>query len=498
MKNTKFVAICKKTQKVFNDYKNLSGTLTSHLKLIEPSLIHPSSFIKRQYKKIHNQYWHEQFFNVVEIDDDTEYKKCPYCNWETKDIKNKSGQFTLHLKNKHNISIIQYLIEFPEEKELFKTFIKKHEDKEKTFSNEENFIICAICNKKMKSLTNSHLKKHNITLSDYKLKYPNREYHSKSFISKTSKNLIEAAKKIKNSYVSKPEKSLKEFLLTLGLNIDKNNRKLLNGVEIDVINHENKIGIEFNGNLYHSENYGGKQRKFHLNKTELMNQKNYRLIHIFEDEWENKNKIVKNKLKHIFNKNNSTIIHARKCILKEIDSTLKNNFLNNNHIQGEDKSNVHVGAFFNDELISVMTFDNNRQMNKKQNKKDEYELKRFCTSSKYIISGIANRLLSFFIKKYNPKKIISFADRRWTLNKNNNLYVNLGFKLTKILPPDYTYYNSKISRYKRLHKFSFGKSSLKKKYPEIYNENKTEWEMMQELGYDRIWDCGKFKYELIF
>ena len=40
--------------------------------------------------------------------------------------------------------------------------------------------------------------------------------------------------------------------------------------------------------------------------------------------------------------------------------------------------------------------------------------------------------------------------------------------------------------------------SLKKKFPQIYDNNKTEWEMMQELGYDRIWDCGKFKYEMTF
>lgn len=110
--------------------------------------------------------------------------------------------------------------------------------------------------------------------------------------------------------------------------------------------------------------------------------------------------------------------------------------------------------------------------------------------------GLASRMLKYFIRNYKPKTIISFADRRWTPNHQDKLYTKLGFKLTNILSPDYTYYNPKIDRNRRLHKFGFGKINIKKRFPEIYNDDKTEWEMMQEVGFDRIWDCGKFKYEL--
>jgi len=496
MENKKFIAICNQTKKTFNDYKNISGALTRHLSSLNPNIIIPSSFIRRQYKSNNNKYWHEQFFEIIEDKNILTIKKCKFCNWTTKDLNNKSGQYTTHLLKEHNISIEKYLKQFPEEENLFETFIKNKKDKKEMLSNDNNFIICKICNKKLKSLTNTHLKKHNITLSDYKLNFPNDDYHSKNFIiKKTSFNLEIATKNIKNSYVSKPEKSLKEFLHSLDLKFDNNNRKFLNGVEIDILDHKNKIGIEFNGNLYHSENYGGKLKNFHLNKTKLMNKKGYSLIHIFEDEWILKNEIVKNKLKYLFNKIEGDIIHARKCIIKEISSIEKNKFLEKYHIQGGDRSNIHIGAYFNKELVSVMTFDNKRQMSGVKNK-NLYELKRFCNSYKVIITGIANRLLKFFIEKYKPQKIISFADRRWTLNINNNLYTKLNFKLVKTLAPDYSYFNQKIHRLKRYHKFSFGKSSLKNKFPQIYNENKTEWEIMQELKYDRVWDCGKFKYEL--
>ena len=110
-------------------------------------------------------------------------------------------------------------------------------------------------------------------------------------------------------------------------------------------------------------------------------------------------------------------------------------------------------------------------------------------------------MLKTFIVDYKPENVISFADRRWTLDGNNNLYTNLGFKLTKIRKPDYKYYNSKIDKHRRFHKFGFGLSSLKKKFPNLeFNKSdgkpKTEKELTTELGYDKIWDCGLFKYEL--
>ena len=105
-------------------------------------------------------------------------------------------------------------------------------------------------------------------------------------------------------------------------------------------------------------------------------------------------------------------------------------------------------------------------------------------------------MLKFFIKNYNVSSIISFADLRWT-NPNNNIYEKLGFKIVSKLGPDYSYLNFRLHKTKRLHKFGFGKNFIKNKFPEIYDKNKTEWEMMKEAGYDRIWDCGKIKYELI-
>ena len=90
---------------------------------------------------------------------------------------------------------------------------------------------------------------------------------------------------------------------------------------------------------------------------------------------------------------------------------------------------------------------------------------------------------------YNPKYVKSFADRRWTLSEENNLYTNLGFKLAKILSPDYRYINGQ----KREHKFNYRKQILNKKYG--LPLSMTETEMTTQLGFYKIWDCGLYKFE---
>jgi len=223
-----------------------------------------------------------------------------------------------------------------------------------------------------------------------------------------------------------------------------------------------------------------------INELKNSNKKTY--IY-YLSELNNKKEIIRNKIKY---HNNEIInkIFARNCNISEIDNTEKNKFLNMFHIQGSDKSNICYGAFYNNELVALITFNNQRTFSggKRDN---EYELSRFATNNKYNVIGIFSKIIKYFIIQYKPTKIITFANKRWTTSKDN-LYSKNGFKLVKNLPQDYYYFKDN----KLYHKFSFGKSQIRKKYPSIYSETKTESEMANELGYYKIWDCGKYKYEL--
>ncbi len=495
--NNEYIAICKKTGKEFEDFKNKSGIITTHLKQIFPEIIIPTGFKRRMYYTQYKKFWYYDYFDFnVKIHNSTPIKKCPYCEWSTKDLSNKSGMYYSHLKNTHNTNFESHFKTFPEEISILKSAYSLLQ-KSKNKNDEELFVVCKICNKAFKNLSNTHLKTHSTTLFEYKIQYPSINYHSKSFIKKTTNNLLEAAKLIKHTYSSVAENEIADFIENdLKIPIIRKDRKILLGSELDIIIPSKNLAIEYNGLIYHSELYGAKNKNYHLNKTDKCLDAGLKLIHIFEDDWIYKKNIVLNKIKHILGTNSSNILHARKCIISEIDYNVKNNFLNLNHIQGEDISNIYLGAFYGDELIAVMTFDQNRVMTNKLYPDGFYELKRFSTLNGFIINGIASRLLKFFIQKYSPKKIISFADRTLTPCHKDNIYVKLGFTLTKTLLPDYKYFDRQKHKPARQHKFGFGKNAIKRKFPHVYDSNKTEWEMMQELGYDRIWDCGKFKYEL--
>ena len=281
---------------------------------------------------------------------------------------------------------------------------------------------------------------------------------------------------------SKPQIEIELFIESIISDvIIRGDRKILGGKELDIYIPSKNIAIEFNGLYYHCEKMLS-DKAYHLNKTIECEKKGIRLIHIFEDEWAFKRDIVKERLKNILGINNRQRIHARKCAIKEIDSKTKNQFLEDFHIQGSDNSKIKLGAFYNNKLISVMTFGKGNISKGSKAEKDIYELNRFCSNYNYHIPGIASKLLTYFKRNYEWKEIFSYADRRWS---DGNLYDKIGFTLSHITQPNYWY----VSGLQRIHRFNLRKRPDEPK--DIY-----EWILRQSEGYYRIWDCGNYKYKL--
>ena len=491
----KYYAICRTTGKKFEDYHNSSGVLIRHLKSIMPGIQIPTGYKKRRYEKENGRPWHSLYFDFTENNEASmpQYK-CAHCDWKTYDILNSSGQYTVHLRKEHGLSASKHVSMCPQEEGLFSTAIML-EERGSRFdgsSYEDDFVHCMVCNEKMRYVTNTHLKKHRMTSWEYKLKYPMSLSCSNVFRARMKKQLSDAQINAAPKWVSKPEGDLRDFVAGIGLEFEGSNRSLLKGIEVDIVISSLKVGIEFNGNRYHSELYGKKGRMHHLEKTMKMNEIGFGMVQIFEDEWEERNEQVKSKLMRMLSCDNGVRVNARDCDVIMVDSATKNEFMNKYHIQGEDRSSIHYGLVNDDDVVAIMTFDPHRNMTKA--KEGEYELKRFATKDGLIVRGGAGKLLTAFIRELKPKSIISFADRRWTLDPSNNMYTSIGFRFDGATNPEYHYYNNKLHRLKRWNKFQFGKSSIAKKFPHIYSPEKTEWQMMQEAGFDRIWDCGKFRY----
>lgn len=479
--NTHFIAISKIDGTEFNDYENNGGLLTTHIRN-KLNIEIPSLYERKEYYMLTGNYWYEQWFNIVELENKPT-KKCPYCDWETIDVDNKCGALSIHLWKKHGIDRAKYLKEHPEDKEYFllanKTLNLQMEE------DESKFVTCKICGKKLKRIDDIHLLSHGITKLEYIKKY-DRDLISKDLHDRMSKIATEANKNM--LYFPRTSKEEQEIVDFISQYYEcKKDRTILEGKELDIFIPSKNIAIEYNGNKWHTEWFGKKTMYYHLNKTRLCNMKGIKLLQIFEDEYINHKDIVLNKIKHILNINESLPkIMGRKCIICKIDNKTAKEFLSDYHIQGFAKSTIYLGAIFEDKLIGVMTF--------KQETKgsDKWELTRFASDYHYVCQGVGGKLFKYFINHYNPSEVKSFADRRWTLDEYENLYTKLGFELVNILKPDYRYYNEKVDKYNRFHKFGFRKQILNKDYG--LPLTMSEVEMVKELGYDRVWDCGLFKY----
>jgi len=284
-----------------------------------------------------------------------------------------------------------------------------------------------------------------------------------------------------NELKSIKEKELIDYINSLGITTINGDRKILNGKEIDILIPTHNIGIEFNGLYYHSDVF--KDKDYHINKTKECSDKGIHLIHIFEDEWDNKKDIVKSRIKNLLRLNDIKI-YGRKCIIKPVPTKEKTKFLNDNHIQGTVGSNVNYGLYYNDELVSIMTFGKGRKI--MNGLKYEWELLRFCNKLNHSVIGGASKLLKHFIKNNNPKNIVSYADIRWSYG---NLYNVLGFNLITESKPNYFY----IINRKREHRFKYRKDIL---VSEGYDENLTENQIMYNRGINRIYDCGNLVYTI--
>ncbi len=300
------------------------------------------------------------------------------------------------------------------------------------------------------------------------------------------KKFTEHKLELKNFHTSSYESDIIKFLDEQNISI--RSRKIISPYEIDIYLPDIKLGIEFNGLFWHSsysKESDKKTKNRHISKTEMCKEKDIQLLHIFENEWVDpiKKEIWKSMINSKLGRNDR--IFARKCEVKEItDNRLIRQFLNDNHLQGFAGSSIKLGLFYEEELVSLMTFGKARY-----SKKCQYEMIRFCNNKNINIVGGASKLFKHFIGNYDPKSILSYADRR---HSNGKLYEILGFEHSHNSKPNYFYFiNNKMTLYPRI---KFQKHKLEKQL-EVFNKDISETENMFINNYRRIWDCGNMIFE---
>lgn len=270
---------------------------------------------------------------------------------------------------------------------------------------------------------------------------------------------------------SQRETEVEEYIRSINSNIKMslNSRRIISPYELDLYIDNVNLGIEFNGNFWHSDDH--KDINYHQEKSFYAKDKNIFIYHIWEYEWEDVRKrvIIKSQIRNLLGL--SEKIYARTCKVREVSSKDSKNFLNANHLQGNRNSSIRLGLYHNNELVSLMTFGKNKFIRKGS---DDIELLRFCNKLNTTVIGGASKLFKYFLKNYDYDTVVSYCN----ISKGTGrLYENLGFTLDSITEPNYVWVK--------------GDNDVKTRYQcQMKNENET----MKKDGYHKLHDCGNYKY----
>ena len=267
-------------------------------------------------------------------------------------------------------------------------------------------------------------------------------------------------------FVSEGERDIRELCIKLNNSVEQNpNLTILKGQEIDIYISNKKLGIEFNGNLWHSNHpkFGRLDYLYHQNKSLLAQKEGIQLIHIWEWEWKEKREILENLIRSklgVFNKK----IGASKCKIKILSNQEYQEFCNKNHLQGSCGAKIKLGLWYKNELVQIMSFGVPRFSSDYQ-----WEVIRECSKLGYCVIGGKQKLWNYFLKNYNPSSIISYCD----FSKfDGHSYLELGFKKERLNKPGFWWYNQDKK--------------------EVYQ--RTPWKHNEYKNYLKLYDCGQLVF----
>ena len=290
-------------------------------------------------------------------------------------------------------------------------------------------------------------------------------------------------------HLSRPEIEMFDILQGLGLEVYRNDRKIVGPKELDIVLPEQKIAIEYCGIHWHSEKFKP-DRNYHVNKLVACAEAGYRLLTIFEDEFVFKKELVLSLLQRMLGLGQVTRLGARTCDVRGVSYAEAKNLLESTHLQGAGKASHYYGLYHGGVLVSCASLSKHRAFMGGKEETGSMELVRYCQSNDFSVSGGLGKLVAYAKKDLGLSTVTSYVDRRWFTGSS---YLTNGFTLAGQTAPNYWY----IKGRKRINRFNFARHTLQVKHEEgllpFYDPAMSESEIMRKNGYLRIYDCGSLR-----
>lgn len=272
------------------------------------------------------------------------------------------------------------------------------------------------------------------------------------------------------------ELNLYDYVRSLVPDVIHNDRKAIAPKEIDVFIPSKKIAIELDGLYWHSEErLGVAAKRASQEKVNLIQAAGLTSLILYEDEWRDKREACEWLIKALLGLKEK--VFARNCTVVKDGK----DFIEKYHLQGTGRATVTLGLAYNGEIAAGASWA------PVVASPGTWELTRYCVGPTAILGGLGKLLAAF--RRLYPGPIITFSDNRFGTGR---LYEATGFVKVGVVEPRYFYFQR--HKAKRCHRFGFRKEELARRG--WLQNNETEWECMQRMGYDRIWDAGKIKWFL--
>ena len=218
-----------------------------------------------------------------------------------------------------------------------------------------------------------------------------------------------------NCFKSQYELMVTNYLDSLGVKYEVNNRSVLGGKEIDFYIPEKKVGVEINPSVSHNSNkyaknrgrlFGSKEELYHYDKYKAAAKAGIVLLQLFEydlnpEQFNKKTKyLLKQKLCGYDEK-----VYARKTVVYEAKRDIRTKcvaFLNEYHLQGSATATKYFAMEYCGELVGVASF--------KQHK-GYVELKRLCFKhGVQVLGGLSKFIKAYFKSDADCDIVKSFSD----------------------------------------------------------------------------------------
>ena len=276
---------------------------------------------------------------------------------------------------------------------------------------------------------------------------------------------------------SQAQVEIDRYVRSCGFDTCISSRDVIPPYEIDTHIPKLNLGIEYNGLYFHSTIF--KNKKYHSQKTEMCAKVNTTLIHIFEDEWRDRQEIVKSMISHRLGVDQRKI-GARKCHVTSISKGDRKKFFETNHIDGDVKSSYCVALVTDTgEIMACMSL--RRPLHKKYG--TSLEVARFCTSLYTSVPGALGRLTRWALDKAKEdgyQGLITYVDTRHGTGKG---YKASGWTQTGTTPDRFWWTDGRH----RIDRFKIRADKT---------ASLSESDVAAEHGVVKIWGCPNLIFEL--